>query len=61
MLTVVAAAAIGRSCSARNKVDVESGAVVVVGEYLIIELGIRMAIPIPYTDAKQETSIATSH
>ena len=32
MLSVVAAAAIGRSCSAGNKADVESGDVVVVGE-----------------------------
>ena len=40
MLTVVAAAAIGGSCSAGNKVDVESGAV---GEYSIIELRIRVA------------------
>ena len=30
MLTVATAAAIGRSCSASNKADVESGAVVVV-------------------------------
>ena len=43
MLTVVAAAAIGRSCPTRNKADVECGAVVVVvvGEYSIIELRIR--------------------
>ena len=46
MLTVVAAAAaIGRSCSAGNKGDIESGAViVVVGEYSKIELCIRVAI-----------------
>ena len=44
MLTVVAAAAIGRSCLAGNKADVESGAIVVVGEYSIIELCIRVAI-----------------
>ena len=43
MLTVVAAA-IGRSCSAGNKADVESGVLVVVGEYSIIELRSRMAI-----------------
>ena len=41
MLTVVAVAAIGRSCSAGNKADVESGAV---GEYSIIELCIRVAL-----------------
>ena len=45
MLTVVAAAAISRSCSAGNKADVESGAVVVVGEYSIKELRIRVAMP----------------
>ena len=45
MLTVVAAVAIGRSCSAGNKADVESGAIVmVVGEYSITELRIRLAI-----------------
>ena len=44
MLTVVAAAAIGKSCSAGNKADVESGAAVVVEAYLIIELRIRVAI-----------------
>ena len=46
MLTVVAATAIGRSCLDGNKADIESGAVavVVVGEYSIIELRIRMAI-----------------
>ena len=43
MLTVVASAAIGRSCSAGNKADFESGAVVV-GEYSIIELRIQVAI-----------------
>ena len=44
-MTVVAVAAIGRSCSAGKKANVESGAVVVVvGEYSIIELRIRMAI-----------------
>ena len=37
MMTVVAAAAIGRSSSAGNKVDVESGAIVV-GEYSIMAL-----------------------
>ena len=41
MLTVVDAAAIGRSCLAGNKVDVERGAL---GEYSIIELLIRVAI-----------------
>ena len=46
MLTVVAAAAIGRSCLAGNKVDVESGAIVV-AEYSIIEPGIRVAIEDP--------------
>ena len=46
MLTVVAAAAIARSCLAGNKADVESGSSssAVVGEYLIIEPGICMAI-----------------
>ena len=49
MLTVVAAAVIGRSCSAGNKADIESGAVVVVVvvvvvEYSIIELPITVAI-----------------
>ena len=50
MLTVVAAAAIGRGCTAGNKADVESGSsrssstVVVVGEYSIIELCIRVAM-----------------
>ena len=45
MLTVVAAAAIGRSCSAGNKADIDSGAIlVVVGEYSIIELRIHVAI-----------------
>ena len=45
MLTVIAAAAIGKSCLAGNKADVESGAVVVVvGEYSLIELRIRVAI-----------------
>ena len=44
MWTVVTAAAIGRSCSAGNKADIESGAVVVVGEYSIIELCICVAI-----------------
>ena len=39
MLTVVAA--VGRSCSAGNKADV-----IVVGEYSIIEPGIRMAIKV---------------
>ena len=43
MLTVVAAAAVGRSCLASNKAEIESGAVVV-GEYLIIELCIHVAI-----------------
>ena len=43
MLTVVAAAASGWSCSASNKADVESGAIVV-GEYSIIEPGICMAM-----------------
>ena len=42
MPTVVAAAAIGTSCSAGNKADIESGALVAVGEYLIIELRIRV-------------------
>ena len=46
MLTVVDAAAIGRSCSAGNTADIESGAVVVVGEYSIIELRIHVAIMI---------------
>ena len=45
MLTVVTAVAIGRSCSAGNTADAESGAkVVLVGEYSIIEPGIRVAI-----------------
>ena len=43
MLTVLTAAAIGRSCSAGNKADIESGAVVV-GEYSIIEPGIHVTI-----------------
>ena len=50
MLTVVAAAAIGRSCSAGNKADVESDAVIVVdGEYSIIELRIRVAMLYVFT------------
>ena len=46
MLTVAAAAASGCSCSASNKADIESGAivVVVVGEYSLIEPGICVAI-----------------
>ena len=48
MLTVVTAAAIGRSCLASNKADIESGAVVVVGEYSIIEPGRSVAIIIDY-------------
>ena len=43
MLTVVTAAAVGKSCSAGSKADVESGAVVV-GEYSIIELRIHVAM-----------------
>ena len=46
MLTVAAATASGSRC---NKADVESGAVyVVVGEYLIIELRIPVAIQSSY-------------
>ena len=41
MLIVVTAAAIGRSCLAGNKADLESGAI---GEYSIIELRIRVAM-----------------
>ena len=43
MLTVAAVAAIGRSCSASNNVA-EEAVVVVVGEYSIIELCIRVAM-----------------
>ena len=46
MLSVVAASAIGRSCSADNKADAESVVVVVVLVVVVVQSKLRTGLPL---------------